>query len=196
MHYPTFGNLQDKFLNSIISREYTWGVRKTKFAESLICCARPGSPFQLLGSRFGSLLWNHFSFPIRPPDKIVKSQIITVYNSFSKMFRENKVCSGFGVRTQHSLLDRLHKFFYIFFLKVHVKISLMWRSHGSKFFCKQYFSKFYLSKNFFLKESKHKNGKNWYKSIQIYTIFCKIHVSTPSKIFFCWKKFFFAYVWT
>ncbi len=42
----------------------------------------------------------------------------------------------------------------------------------------------------FLKGSKHKNGKNRYKSIQIYTIFSKIHVSTPSKNFFVEKKFF------
>jgi hypothetical protein len=59
------------------------------------------------------------------------------------------------------------------------------------FLQKKKFSKFYLSKNFFLKGSKHKNGKNRYKSIQIYTIFWKIHVSTPPKIFFCWKKKFF-----
>ncbi len=45
-------------------------------------------------------------------------------------------------------------------------------------------------KNFFLKGSKRKNGKNRYKSIQIYTIFCKTHVSTPSKNFFVEKKFF------
>ncbi len=60
------------------------------------------------------------------------------------------------------------------------------------FLQKFFFSKFYLSKKFFLKGSKHKNGKNRYKSIQIYTIFCKIHVSTPPKIFFCWKKKFFC----
>ncbi len=59
-------------------------------------------------------------------------------------------------------------------------------------FCKNFFfQNFICQKKFFLKGSKHKNSKNRYKLIQIYTIFCKIHVSTPPKIFFVEKKIFF-----
>jgi hypothetical protein len=77
------------------------------------------------------------------------------------------------------LISQLKEFFHF------LQFNNVLFTRQQTFLQKNFFQNFICQKKFFLKGSKHKNGKNRYKSIQIYTIFCKIHVSTPPKILFC-----------
>jgi hypothetical protein len=89
-------------------------------------------------------------------------------------------------------IDRADDIFWQDFFSIFTVVFYVLFTRQQSFLQKKFFQNFICQKKFFLKGSKHKNGKNRYKSIQIYKIFCKIHVSTPPKIFFCWKKIFFC----